>query len=401
MGNPEAGLKCVHVAGTNGKGSTSLIISEVLVQAGYRTGRFTSPHIHSYQERYVINGREISMIEFKQYLDQLQEYIQVMREEKLENPTEFEVLTALAFQYFKDIETDIAVIEVGLGGIYDSTNVITPLVSVITGVDYDHTAILGRTLEEIAANKAGIVKKNKPDVVGKMVPEALEVIRRTAVRNNAPWFDCRNVSVRRCGEPELLGQYVDISFPDRQLSRIWYGLSGDYQLDNLQTALTALWVLQQQGYNFSDQQLTAALAGLKFPGRLEVVSSMPLVIMDVGHNPQGAAAVAKALKSLLPGRQKVLVCGLLDDKDAEQVLLYLGQDTVKCVICRPEGHRSQNWERVASIWNNIFPYKPYYMEEDIAAAVKRGMQLVETDQYMLVCGSFYLIDRARKLFTSA
>lgn len=402
MGNPEKELKCVHIAGTNGKGSTSLVISEVLAQAGYRVGRFTSPHIHSYSERFVINGREISMFELKEYLDQMKLHIQVMLEKDMENPTEFEVLTALAFQYFKDHSVDLAVIEVGMGGIYDSTNVINPLVSVITGIDYDHTAVLGGTLEEIAANKAGIIKDTTPVVVGKMRPEALKVIQQTALGKGAPLYEGHaTVPVCRNGEPDLQGQHVDIVFPGKQFSRIRYGLSGDYQVDNLQTALTALWVLEQQGYSVSDEDLTAALAALKYPGRLEVVSAEPLVIMDVGHNPQGAAAVAMALQSLLPGRQKVLVCGLLDDKNAEQVIFHLGQDTTHCVICRPEGHRSQNWKRLLAIWNGMFPQKNAWLEEDIARAVDYGLHLLKEDQYLLVSGSFYLIDRARKLFTSA
>lgn len=188
MGNPHLKIPCVHIAGTNGKGSTSLLIAAILSCAGYRVGRFTSPHLHSYFERITINGQEIPGSDFVDYLDIIDNCVAHLTARGVEHPTEFEVLTAAAYQYFADQEVDIAVMETGLGGRFDSTNVIVPLLSVITSIDYDHTAILGNTIEEIAYNKAGIIKRKVPVLVGQLPEDALRVVKDYADDLQAPLY---------------------------------------------------------------------------------------------------------------------------------------------------------------------------------------------------------------------
>ncbi|SHG78237.1 dihydrofolate synthase / folylpolyglutamate synthase [Thermosyntropha lipolytica DSM 11003] len=397
MGNPEKDLHYVHIAGTNGKGSTSLIISSVLAQAGYKVGRFISPHVHSYRERFTINGQEIDAQTLKQYIDQVEAGIKTMTEKGFPHPTEFEVLTAIAFQYFKDEKVDIAVIEVGMGGRYDSTNVITPLVSVITSIGLDHMDFLGGTIAEVAYNKAGIIKHGVPVVVGRVPEEAFRVIVDEAMNKTAPIYASSMTWVER-EKQDIYGQEVTIEFAGHELKGVFFSLLGDYQLDNLATSYTTLMLLKKQGFKISDEHIRSALSFLKIPGRLEIVSRDPLVIVDVAHNPQGAEALSTSLYTLLPGRKKVLVCGIVDDKDAVETLRFLGKDTVKCIVTRPEGPRGENWNRVAAIIHSLYPQVEVYQVEDIKEAVGKGLKALAGDDYLLITGSFYVINQARRVF---
>lgn len=397
MGNPEKDLNYVHIAGTNGKGSTSLIIASVLAEAGYRVGRFISPHVHSYRERFTINGQEIDAPTLKRYIDEVEEKIRSMTEKGFPHPTEFEVLTAIAFQYFKDEKVDIAVIEVGMGGLYDSTNVITPLVSVITSIGLDHVEFLGGTIAEVAYNKAGIIKNGVPVVVGRLPEEAFKVVLKVAQDKAASIYDSSMTWVER-EEQNIYGQKVTIEFNGHELRGVSFSLLGDYQLDNLATAYTALMILKRQGLKIEDEDVRKALSSLKIPARLEIVSRDPLVIVDVAHNPHGAEALLSSLNNLLPGREKVLVCGIVDDKDAYETLRFLGQNTIKCIVTRPEGPRGNNWTRAADVLISLYPQMEVYQIENIEEAVKKGLAVLPSDAYLLITGSFYVINQARRVF---
>ncbi|MEN6462031.1 MAG: folylpolyglutamate synthase/dihydrofolate synthase family protein [Syntrophomonas sp.] len=396
MGNPHSKLKCVHIAGTNGKGSTSLMLANILMNAGYRVGRFNSPHLHSYFERFTINNQEIDGQRFQSYLDQIDGIIRVMKGEGLRHPTEFEILTAIAFKYFKDEQVDIAVLEVGMGGIYDSTNVVIPEVAVITGIDFDHMNFLGHTLEEIAWNKAGIIKENVPVVCGCMEDRAMQVIKKIAREKKAELKTSAEIEIKRTAGPDLNGQTVDIQSNFLNLKQVRFSLLGDYQLKNLATVLVCVETLQQKGYQIKVGDITRALSNLRMPGRLEIIKENPLVIGDVGHNPQAARALAESLHNLLPQRNKILVCGVVDDKDISNTIISWGENTRACIITRPEGYRNQNWLRVKDEWNRNFLNRKVYVKEDIIEAVKTGLALLEADEYMVVTGSFYVLNQARK-----
>ena len=398
MGNPQQALQYVHIAGTNGKGSTALLIAQVLIEAGYKVGRFVSPHLHSYLERITIDGVEISAGQFQAILDEIDDHIRVMLGRGEEHPTEFEILTAAAFRCFQMEQVDWAVMEVGMGGSYDSTNVITPRVAVITGIDFDHTAYLGNTMGEIAANKAGIIKAGVPVVVGPMDPEALQVIDKKAQSMQAPLFHSRDIKVIPSGPASLLSQEVDLAGPDLQLQGVTYTMPGTYQRRNLAVALRALLVLRDQGLAISGDSIRAALAGVSNPGRLEVVCPSPLVIADAAHNPQGARALAESLHDLLPGRDKVLVLGLLDDKERAGVLAPLAENTRLVVVTRPQGSRSQAWQEVELVWRRDFPHIQVEVVENIELAVKRALAAVSGSDYIVITGSFYVLDQARRQF---
>lgn len=399
MGNPELKIPCVHVAGTNGKGSTSLLIAVVLGCAGYKVGRFTSPHLHSYFERITINGQEIAGSDFNHYLDVIDNCVERLAAKGVEHPTEFEVLTAAAYQYFADQEVDIAVMETGLGGRFDSTNVIEPLLSVITSIDYDHTAVLGNTIEEIAYNKAGIIKRGVPVLIGQLQEPALSVVKGCADDLQAPLYTS-SLSQIIAGELQTLtGQIVDIISPAHCLDQAWFALPGAYQRENLACAVTAISILEEQGWNVNDQHIINALVNARIPGRLEVVSSQPLVLVDAAHNPHAARSMSGSLNDLLPDRNRVLVCGMVNDKDAWNSLQYLGKNTRCCIVTRPLGERGSNWYRVYEAWKELFPDIPVQATEDIVEAVKQGLENLQGNNYLLVTGSFYVLDRARRYFT--
>lgn len=398
MGNPQQALQYVHIAGTNGKGSTALIIAEVLTRAGYKVGRFVSPHLHSYLERITIDGVEIGATKFWAILDEIDDHIRVMLDRGEEHPTEFEVLTAAAFRYFQLEQVDLAVMEVGMGGTYDSTNVITPRVAVITGVDFDHTAFLGDTMGEIAANKAGIIKPRVPVVIGPMDIEAYKVISQQAQAMQAPLFHSSDIKVIPSRPASLLSQEVDLEGPALQLKGVTYTMPGTYQRRNLAVALRALLVLRDQELEIDTNSIRSALAGVSNPGRLEVVCQSPLVIADAAHNPQGARALAESLHDLLPGRAKVLVLGLLDDKERAGVLAPLAENTRVVVVTRPQGSRSEAWQEVELVWRRDFPQIQVEIVESIELAVKRAVTVVTGGDYIVITGSFYVLDQARRLF---
>lgn len=398
LGNPQQDIKVVQVAGTNGKGSTSLMIARILSASGYRSGRYSSPHLHSYCERFEIDDRVIMPGQLLAYLETVLAAANRLRPEDF--PTEFEILTAVAFLYFKQEQVDIAVLETGMGGSYDATTAALPCLCVITSIDYDHMAFLGETLAEIAVNKAGIIKPGVPVVVGKMEAEARQVIEARAGELNSPVRECCRTRIAVAGPQDLSGQWVDIKAGQHQLEKVWLSLPGRFQLGNLSCALTALTELEKISFVVTDEYIKSALGKLHSTGRLEVLSHDPLIICDVAHNPQAARALDQALKELLPGREKVLLVGMLDDKDAAQVLNILGNGSAACVVTRPAGPRSQNWRRCGDIMQQLFPAVPCTVEPDIARAAELSRSILGKAEYLLVTGSFFVIDQARQYLLS-
>lgn len=400
MGNPQQNLNYIHVAGTNGKGSTSLIIADILIKAGFRVGRFSSPHLHSYLERFTVNGQEITVEAMKLILDGIEKNIEAMLSKGEDHPTEFEVLTAIAFQFFLNEGVDMVVLEVGMGGSYDSTNVIKPLAAVITGVDYDHTDYLGTTLTQIAANKAGIIKPGVPVIVGNMKDEALAVINSQAESLGAPIYQSSQIKLKRIAAPTLTGQRMSIEGRYFKMSGVKYSLLGDYQIMNLASALSTIEVMRDQGYRVEDSAVRESLSTLRMPGRLEVIKDSPLVIIDAAHNPQGAEALADSLDHLLPDRNKILVLGLLDDKERDGILRALGRGTKLVLVTRPQGPRGGAWQEVVEKWHEIFPNIKALAVENIKEAVNQGLNMVSGDEYLVITGSFYVLDQARRVFTN-
>lgn len=326
VGNPHKGLKTVHIAGTNGKGSTSHMIAAALQLAGYKTGLYTSPHLKDFRERIRINGVMMPEDAVVEFVNQYHEAWQSIQ------PSFFEITVAMCFWYFKREGVEIGVIETGLGGRLDSTNVIDPEVSVITNIGYDHMNLLGDTIEKIAAEKAGIIKQKKPVVIGAMREEAREVIIQTALKQLAPIIDSAII-------PSML-------IPSG-------ALQGNYQIENRATAFTALRTLAALGWRVSEEHIAQGfqhvveLTGLL--GRWQILNTTPLVIADVAHNEDGIRVVLEQLQQT-PHKQLHFVLGVVGDKDVSRVLRLLPQEAIYyfCKADIPRGLDAEELKQQAS-----------------------------------------------------
>lgn len=323
LDNPQKKVKSVHIAGTNGKGSTSHMLASILQSAGYKTGLYTSPHLKSFTERIRVNGAEVSQQFVVDFVNRIQPVIERVK------PSFFEITVAMAFDYFVREQVDIAVIEVGLGGRLDSTNVITPELSLITNIGWDHTDLLGDTLEKIAAEKAGIIKKNVPVVVSEHQPGIADVFKSKAAVETAPLHFASDVYT-----VQLRDEHGNILFDVLKNGKpaqkgIALPLQGIYQQKNLAGVLQAVDILRQQGWKISEEQLLDGLTkvmsqtGLK--GRWQKLGTNPLIVCDTGHNLDGVAQVVKQLQQL-SYHQLFMVIGMVKDKDISGVLELLPKD---------------------------------------------------------------------------
>jgi len=315
LGDPQKKLKFVHVAGTNGKGSLTALVSSVLTAAGYKTGVYTSPHLVSYCERMVIDGVEIS----EEALFELAETVRPCIEQMEDKPTEFELLTGMALLYFAQQNCDIVLLEVGLGGRLDATNIIpAPEAAVIMNIGLDHVQILGDTLEKIAVEKAGIIKDGCTVITYPGTPEVEEVYEQVCAQRGAVWNKADLEKMTFLSE-DLFGQ----RFHWDGLRDLAIGLLGEHQRKNASVALETLFALREKGWNISDGAIRAGLAAARWPARLEVLSREPLFILDGAHNGQCAQALADSLNSLLPGRKIVFLTGVLADKDYHDIMALM------------------------------------------------------------------------------
>ncbi|MGI5891548.1 MAG: bifunctional folylpolyglutamate synthase/dihydrofolate synthase [Bacillota bacterium] len=393
LGNPhKSGLKFAHIAGTNGKGSVSAMLASIFSEAGYKTGFFSSPHLHSYRERYRIDGRMIDEEEVAALLTEISTHISEMVAQGFESPTEFEVSTALALLCFARRKVDWAVIETGLGGSIDSTNVIDSQLAVITNVGIDHRNYLGDTIAEIAAVKAGIIKEGSVVVTG-AEGEALRIIEEKACLMNAPisvlprdfCYYAQNYSLR----PDNLGQTFTVITQQAVYKDLFLPLLGQYQLAN-----AALAVLAAEKMGLGQAAIARGLANTDWPGRLEILSQKPLVVMDGAHNSHGMAALAACLQQYWPEKKIVAVMGMLADKDRREALARILPQLAHLIITKPPSQRAGDWQYLADL---ALEYGlPTEREADITVACDKALQKLDDDGLLLVCGSLYLLADARK-----
>ncbi len=322
LGNPHEKFLCVHIAGTNGKGSVSALIESMLRAAGIRTGLYISPHLVRFNERIRVNGAEISDEKLAPLLDDIEAAVLNMRGNTGErDATFFEFTTALAFEHFRRERVQIAVIETGMGGRLDATNVITPIVSVITSISFDHQQFLGDTIEKIAAEKAGIIKEHRPVVVGELPGEAIAVIEKTAKHHYSPLNRAAaSVSVRRQSQ-SWMGQKVQIETSEESLGTAMLPLLGDHQLGNLAVAVAAIEELRRETkLPIRDEAIRAGIAATRWPGRCQVLSADPPVILDGAHNVEAAEVLARTVRQLGKKVPWAGVAGFLSDKDVAGIV---------------------------------------------------------------------------------
>ncbi|HEX3033379.1 MAG TPA: folylpolyglutamate synthase/dihydrofolate synthase family protein [Bacillota bacterium] len=396
LGDPHKELKVFHVGGTNGKGSTATMISSILQAGGYKTGIFTSPHLHSYCERYRINGAQISRDRIAQLLTRLRPHLEKMVEEGFEHPTEFEVSTALGFMYFCEEQVDFLVLEVGLGGAIDSTNVVIPLVSVITNVAMDHMDYLGETIGEIASVKAGIIKGGRPVVTATNEPAALEVIKKVCRETRSDLVDVRQDLTWIVAQSTVDGQDFSLCTPGKTYENLHLKLVGCHQVVNAATAVAAVEKLERYGFTFSQDIIAAGLAGAEWPARLEMVSINPAVLLDGAHNVHGAQSLRQALTDIYSYERLILVFGMLGDKEREKVVAQLAPLAKTVIVTKPNSPRAGDWEKIA------YEVRKYvnevYLVENIHEAVKKGVAMAGPDDLVCVTGSLYMVAEARELF---
>ncbi|WP_089608700.1 bifunctional folylpolyglutamate synthase/dihydrofolate synthase [Dehalobacterium formicoaceticum] len=388
LGNPEKKVSFIHVGGTNGKGSTCAMLASVLQQSGMRVGLFTSPHIHSYTERIRINGVEIGEKDIARLITELRVHLDQMVQEGLEHPTEFEVSTALALLHFAQEEVDMAIMEVGLGGTIDSTNVIMPSISIITNVAMDHMDYLGNTLEEISAVKAGIIKKGRDVITAADHPAVLRIIREKAELEQAPlWEYGQDFSVEALSHSEE-GQGFHCMVQGKTYSNLKITLRGVHQLKNASLAVAAAVKL-----GVGEPAIREGLARASWPCRLETVRQKPLVVIDAAHNHHGIKVLVQALKEYWPEKKKVLLLGMLADKEREKVVSEIAPLADKVVVTKPNNPRAGSWRQVAEFLKDYVD--KIEVEENIGQAVDKALALTGEEEMLVITGSIYMVSEAR------
>lgn len=397
LGNPHKKLRFVHIVGTNGKGSVSTALSEVLKESGYKTGLFTSPFIFEFGERIKVNGEFIPKIETARLTSLIKEKILLMEKEDL-HPTVFEVTTVLGLLYFKECGCDIVVLEAGIGGKNDSTNVIdAPELAVITSVSLDHTEMLGTSPEDIAKEKCGILKDGCPMVSYPFdgaefgyfpQPEGVaEVIRQECQKGENPLYvpDTEKVTIEKCSISGTLLSYDGLTVNIK--------LCGKHQIANMLTVITAARVLREKGYNISDENIRKGIEGFKMAGRTEIIEGEPTVILDGGHNVGCMKALRETAESFLKNRKITMLMSFMKDKDYEESISLIAPLCENIILTQTDSIRGETPEALSEIskkyCNNVF------VAENVSEGLSLATEKAKND-VLIVAGSFYLVSEVRK-----
>lgn len=393
LGNPHKELKIIHVAGTNGKGSTAAYIREMLAENGYSVGFYTSPYLEVFNERIQVNHSLIKDEEIAEHITEIESCIKIMLEKGYNHPTEFEVITAMAFLYFKKKNVDYVVLEVGLGGRFDATNVIeSSLISVITSISYDHTKILGDTLTKIAFEKSGIIKENGLIVSYPQVQEAEVEIIKNARLKHAQYYSVNHddISIVSQNEKSSVFKLIDID------ENIEISMLGVHQIYNAALAIKALKILEAKHLVSLDRsKMIGAIKNTHWNGRMEVISENPLIIIDGAHNPDGAKSLMDTLNITFSKYEKILCIGMLEDKDVDEVLKKLIPYIDNIIVTEPNSDRALTAEKMAE---KIEKYgKKVEVRTDREAAFNLLLEKTkEQNQLGIIAGSLYLIGEGRK-----
>jgi dihydrofolate synthase/folylpolyglutamate synthase len=391
LGNPQKELKIIHVAGTNGKGSVCHFISSILQQAGYSVGLYVSPHLERFSERIVVNGTEISDDDLEMLVERVRPFVEEMKAQG-NAPTFFEIVTALAFLYFHERTVDYAVVEVGLGGRLDATNIVTPLVSVITNISLEHTNILGKSLEEIAAEKAGIIKEGIP-VVTAATGSARDVIARIAKEQDVPVVFVGRTWWKR------------VSWDGREQEFSIQGSLGDYtvrtsllgihQGENIAVAIAAVERLQMSGVYIADEDIREGIAAASHPGRMELVAQRPRILLDGAHNPDGMKVLARTLKMDFSYDRLILVLGVLKDKDIPMMISSIVPLADLIIATQSTNSRAYDPVLLMEKIQRFDASKEVRVEVSVAEAVEHAKRLAKRKDLICVSGSLFTVGEAR------
>ncbi len=381
IGNPHHRLKAVHIAGTNGKGSTAAYIDSIVRKAGYKVGIFTSPHLADFRERIRIDGNKIGR---KFITDFIERYEKIIDRDKI---TFFEVCTALAFSYFAKRKVDLAVVEVGLGGRLDATNTLSPLFSIITDISYDHTNILGNTLTKIAWEKAGIVKRKTPVIIGSMLPEPRREIIRVCNYRRAPYYYVRPSTVQRNNG----NSHFDYGANSHRLTGLKTSLPGKHQLKNAATAIRAAELLRDFGYGITARDIRLGLKDTVWAGRFEILreKGLPTIILDVGHNRAGVKAMSECFREMFPGRRAKIIAGFVRFKNLFETVKYLFPIAEEVELTWLDTYRSTDPNDIAPLFpKNRFPVT---VSNSLTASARRIIKESKRDDIIIIGGSHYAV----------
>lgn len=394
LGNPERDLKLIHIAGTNGKGSTTSMITEILMGEGYKVGMYTSPFIEEFEERIQINRNNIPKESLAILMDEIKVAVDKVIEAGYNHPTEFEIITVLMLLYFKKENIDFGVIEVGLGGTLDSTNVIKPIIQVITSISFDHTNLLGNTLEKIAREKAGIIKKGIPTVIYPQQEEVLKVIKNKCFEMDSELYIANNENLKfenivNLDKPYQLLKYnneIDILLP----------LLGEHQIINLSVAMQAIEVLNNKNIiDISIANIVKSIKNVSWKGRLELLSNNPYVVIDGAHNIQGIKTLSRNIKKYFKYENLYLILGILADKDVEEMIKIITPMAKKVYSVTPNSIRGELAEslkdEVSKFNKNCKAFDKY--EEAYLEALNDASE----KDLILASGSLYMIGDMRKI----
>jgi dihydrofolate synthase / folylpolyglutamate synthase len=394
-GNPEEKIKCIHIAGTNGKGSTVEYLRSIFNEGGYSIGTFTSPYLITFNERVSINGKPIKNDELLYYAKMLKPLVDDLSQSELGSPTEFEVITVISLLYFADKKPDLVIYETGLGGLFDSTNVITPFLSLITNIGYDHMGILGDTLEEIAFQKAGIIKKEIPLISTVEQQEAIEVIEERAKAMNSKTYLLRRNFYVQHKESTYSGETFYFKGFNSTTVRAEISMKGQHQIKNAALALAAVDYIREMGlYIIEPEKVKSGLFRAHWAGRFEKVSSFPDIILDGAHNLQGVQALKQTIEQHYRGRRIYLLFAALHDKAYGNMMKELVPTVDEAYFTTFDFPRAASAEELL----DESPFEKSYSIYPWDKAINEITNKLKSDDVLIITGSLYFISEVRKHF---
>lgn len=393
LGNPHKKLNVIHIAGTNGKGSTTAMIASMLIEEGFNVGMYTSPFLEEFEERIQINRENIKKSDLADYVECIKEAVDKVIDEGYNHPTEFEIITCLMFKYFYDKKVDYAVVEVGLGGRLDSTNVVDPLLTVITSISLDHTNILGSTLKEIAREKGGIIKKKTPLILYPQKEEALNEIKAIAKEKLAKIYYVKESDIKLIDIVKGNDFYQKIEIKGEfNTYNANLKLLGEHQILNCAVAVRAVEVLSKI-QDFELKNIENGIENAKWIGRLEVLNKNPLVVIDGAHNIQGITTLKENINKYFDYKNVILLIGILADKQVEDMIKVITPMSKNIIALTPHSDRAELGvklkEEIEKINKNVESFESY------ETAFKKALKIAREDDLILVTGSLYMIGEMR------
>ena len=397
LGDPHKKIKTVHIAGTKGKGSTATMLAKMVQANGYKVGLYTSPHVYDLHERIMVDSDMISKKEMLSLINRIHAAVENMAN-KNQAPTFFEIMTALAFMYFKDCKVDIAVIETGLGGRLDSTNVIEPEIVGITSISIDHQNLLGNTIDKIAKEKAGVIKHGVPVLTVPQDPEVMRTLKKEALTAHAPFsvtgkdidFSCRFESSREYGPHNR----ICLTTPTSRFEHLRVPLPGEHQAINCGLALAMLDNLKSKGYKFDDEKTVMGLSGVTMSGRMEMISQDPRILVDAAHNASSIRALIHAIGQHIPYDSMVIIFGCNNDKDVKGMLEQLQYGADKVIFTRSNSPKAMYPQDLADMYTEICG-KMCQTALTLKQAVRIAQSAITREDLICVTGSFYLVGQAK------